>query len=65
MGWGGGSGGGGSARRLLISPDPGLYSASASEDGGPGVGKIHWGDALEACGSATLLCHILNCLKSS
>lgn len=28
---------------LLISLDLGLYSASASEDGGPGVGEIRWG----------------------
>lgn len=49
----------------LISVDLSLYSASASEDSGPGVGKIHWGDALEACSLVTLHCQILNCLKSS
>lgn len=35
--------------RPLISVDMSLYSPRASEDSGPGVGKIHRGGVLKAC----------------
>lgn len=49
----------------MISVDLSLYSPRASEDSGPGVGKIHRGDVFKACELGDDPRQILSCLKSS